>query len=181
MNWQKTSLSLLTVIFALLYIGTALVSTFHAIEFFSLSNKGWMAVILSIVFELGMATVTFALLTQPQLRKSYLPWAIMIICTVVQCIGNVYSSYKYADLYAREELKYFIDSVMFFVKSPDYQANKVIVSYITGFLLPIIALGCTGLITSVLNIESPEQEKPKPAKKDAEEAKEVEQNNIMFI
>ena len=83
------------VLFALLYLAVALVSTIHALEFFGLANNNWMAVILAISFELGQAAVLFSLLTSKQERGKIMPWVLMSIFTLVQVLGNVYSCYKY--------------------------------------------------------------------------------------
>ena len=45
------------ILFAILYISVALVSTFHAISFFGLANNSWVSVMLAITFEIGQAAV----------------------------------------------------------------------------------------------------------------------------
>ena len=82
-------------LFAVLYLCVAFTSTLHAIEFFGLANAPWLAVILAISFELGQAAVLFELLTSKKDRTKIMPWVLMTIFTLVQVLGNVYSSYKY--------------------------------------------------------------------------------------
>ena len=83
-------------LFIVLYTAIAFVSTYHAIAFFSLSNPVWLAVILAVAFEVGQAGVLFSILTNTDKddRRS-LPWILMGILTVVQVLGNVFSSYQY--------------------------------------------------------------------------------------
>ena len=77
----------------------------------------------------------------------------MGVLTLVQVLGNVYSSYQYAALNSPEEIKYFTDSVLFFVQDPDQQVNQVMISYITGAILPIVALCMTSMIVDVSGVD----------------------------
>ena len=82
-------------LFVVLYTCIAFVSTYHAIAFFGLSNPVWLAVVLAISFEVGQAGVLFSILTDPtKTGKKPLPWILMSILTIVQCLGNIFSSYK---------------------------------------------------------------------------------------
>lgn len=139
--------------FCLLYIAVAFVSLYHAIAFFALANPLWLATILAIAFEVGQAVVLFSILTNPggSGSKQNLSWFLMILLTAVQVIGNVFSSYKYMLMYNTDQIKYFTGSVLFFVKSPDPEYNYVIISYIIGAILPIVALCMTSIIADNLN------------------------------
>lgn len=136
--------------FCLLYIAVAFVSLYHAIAFFALANPLWLATILAIAFEVGQAVVLFSILTNPG-NKQNLSWFLMILLTVVQIIGNVFSSYKYMLMYNTDQIKYFTGSVLFFVQSPDPEYNYVIISYIIGAILPIVALCMTSIIADNLS------------------------------
>lgn len=139
--------------FCLLYIAVAFVSLYHAIAFFALANPLWLATILAIAFEVGQAVVLFSILTNPggSGNKQNLSWFLMILLTAVQVIGNVFSSYKYMLMYNTDQIKYFTGSVLFFVKSPDPEYNYVIISYIIGAILPIVALCMTSIIADNLS------------------------------
>lgn len=137
---------ILTILFSILYLAVGFVSTYHAITFFSLSNEGWLAVILACAFEIGQAAVLFSLLTNPS--KRIMPWILMGVLTLVQCMGNVFYSYEFMMLNSTEEIKYFTDSVLFFLKNPNPKVNQVMISYITGAILPIVALCMTSMIVS---------------------------------
>ena len=84
---------ILTGLFAILYIAVSYVSVYHAIAFFGLSNQPWLALILACAFEIGQAAVLFYLLISNE--KKIMPWILMGVLTLVQVLGNVYSSYMY--------------------------------------------------------------------------------------
>ena len=147
----------LTILFSILYLAVGFVSVYHAISFFSISNENWLAIILAISFEIGQAAVLFSLLTSK--TKKTMPWILMGVLTLVQVLGNVYSSYQYAAINSAEEIKYFTDSVLFFVQDPNPQVNQVMISYITGAILPIVALCMTSMIVDTSGVEDKEPEK----------------------
>jgi hypothetical protein len=157
----------LIILFTALYSTSAFVSGFHAIEFFSLANPFWLALLLAITFEIGQATVLFYLLQGHQNQSSknkinnfgkYGPWILMTVLTLTQCIGNIYSSHRYMVTRSTDNIKYFTDSVLFFIKDPDPQVNIVFIDYIVGFLLPIVALAMTSMVVEVLKDHSIETE-----------------------
>lgn len=134
-------------LFAILYLAVALVSTIHAVSFFGLANNDWMAVILAISFELGQAAVLFSLLTSKNERGKIMPWVLMAIFTLVQVLGNVYSSYKHIITSSPENLRFFKEPIFIWTNLPDDQAT-VIVTYIVGAILPICALLLTSMVTN---------------------------------
>ena len=144
-------------LFIVLYAAIAFVSTYHAIAFFSLSNPVWLAVILAVAFEVGQAGVLFSILTNTDKddRRS-LPWILMGILTIVQVLGNVFSSYQYMIINNIDQIKYFTKSVLFFVQSPNPDYNYVMISYITGAILPVVALCMTSMVVNMLNRHRPE-------------------------
>jgi hypothetical protein len=135
------------VLFSILYLSVAAVSTIHALDFFGLANNSWMSVILAISFELGQAAVLFSLLTSKQERSKIMPWVLMTIFTLVQVLGNVYSSYKYILTHSPENLRFFKEPIFIWTELPDDQAT-VIVTYIVGAILPICALLLTSMVTN---------------------------------
>jgi hypothetical protein len=144
-------------LFAVLYLAVAAVSTIHAIDFFGLANNSWMSVILAISFELGQAAVLFSLLTSGKERGKIMPWVLMSIFTLVQVLGNVYSSYKYILLHSPENLKFFKEPIFIWTQLPDDQAT-VIVTYIVGAILPVCALLLTSMVTNQLESNEPNNE-----------------------
>lgn len=142
---------ILTILFSVLYIAVGFVSFYHATNFFSISNEAWLAIILAITFEIGQAAVLFSLLVNK--TQKIMPWVLMIVLTLVQVIGNIYSSYQYSVINSADEIKYFTDSVLFYLQDPNPQVNQVMISYITGAILPIVALCMTSMIVNVSGVE----------------------------
>lgn len=157
-NWKQT---ILTGLFVVLYLAVGTVSVWHAISFFGIANAGWLAITLACAFEVGQAVVLFALMSDKKQAKKPMPWVLMSVLTAVQVIGNIFASYKYMAQNPNNEIQYFIDSVMWFIKDPDPQTNIVIVSYIIGAILPIVALCMTGMIVNTSGLED-EEVKPEP-------------------
>lgn len=161
---------ILIVLFVILYIAIGTVSVIHAISFFSISNENWLAIILALAFEIGQAAVLFSLLVNKS-RKT-MPWILMTVLTLVQVLGNVYSSYQYAAINSAEEIKYFTDSVLFYLQDPNPQVNQVMISYITGAILPIVALCMTSMIVDVSGVDNKNEiVEDKPAEETNEESK----------
>ena len=150
-------------LFAILYLIVAFSSFYHACAFFELANNTWMAVILAFAFEIGQAAVLFSLLTSKKDRNRIMPWVLMTMFTLVQVIGNVFSSYKYLSLNSVADLKYFKKSIFICTQLPD-NITTVIVTYIIGAILPITALLLTSMITNYLS--------------DEEEQKQIEETEI---
>ena len=146
-------------LFAILYLIVAFSSFFHACAFFGLANNDWMSIILAFAFEVGQAAVLFSLLTSTKDRGRIMPWVLMIMFTLVQVIGNVYSSYKYIITNSVENLRYFKEPIFIWTDLPDAQANVIIV-YLVGALLPIAALLLTSMITNYLTDQSVDNNSP---------------------
>ena len=146
---EKITKRIFITLFALLYMSVALVSTYHAVAFFGLANVSWIAVMLAITFEIGQAAVLFSILTNASGKRKILPWFLMITLTLVQVLGNAYSSYKYLITNSESLLRYFKEPIFVWMDLPDAQAN-VILTYIIGAILPIVSLLMTGMVTSYL-------------------------------
>ena len=145
------------ILFIILYAFVAIVSGIHGFAFFGLANTPILAGMLALAFEIGQAAVLFSILTNPAQRKKFMPWLLMSILTLVQVIGNVYNCYKYLIINASENLRFFKEPIFIWTDLPDAQTN-VIISYITGSILPIVALLLTAMVTSFLGKEDEEIE-----------------------
>lgn len=156
-----TKNKILLILFCILYVAIAFVSLYHAIAFFALANPLWLAIVLAIAFEVGQAVVLFALLSNTTEKKQTMPWVLMGILTIVQVLGNVFSSYKYMIIHNADQIKYFTKSVLFFVQSPNPDYNYVMISYIIGAILPVVALCMTSMVVKLMNTNK--VEKPKRA------------------
>ena len=155
------------ILFAILYISVALVSTFHAISFFGLANNSWVSVMLAITFEIGQAAVLFSILIGASGKNKVIPWILMCVLTLVQILGNVFSSYEYLITNSADELRFFKEPIFVWTDLPDDQCN-VILTYIIGAILPIVALLMTSMVTSYLN-------------KSEENIKEIKDDNIQYV
>ena len=161
-------------LFATLYLIVAFSSFWHAIEFFALTNHSWMSIILAFAFEVGQAAVLLAILTSAKERSKFTPWILMCILTLVQIIGNVYSSYKYIMLNASENLRYFKEPIFIWMDLPDAQAT-VIITYISSAILPLCALLLTSMIANYLEDNKKENKKETITE---EVDKEAEETNV---
>ena len=155
------------ILFAILYISVALVSTFHAVSFFGLANNSWVSVMLAITFEIGQAAVLFSILTGASGKNKIIPWILMCVLTLVQILGNVFSSYEYLITNSANELRFFKEPIFVWTDLPDDQCN-VILTYIIGAILPIVALLMTSMVTNYLN-------------KDEELIKEIKDDTTRYV
>lgn len=153
------------ILFAILYISVALVSTFHAISFFGLANNSWVSVMLAITFEIGQAAVLFSILTGASGKNKVIPWILMCVLTLVQVLGNVFSSYEYLITNSGENLRFFKEPIFVWTDLPDDQCN-VILTYIIGAILPVVALLMTSMVTNYLNKDEENVEPIKETKDD---------------
>ena len=180
MNKKKITKYIYIGLFAALYLSVALVSGIHAVAFFSLANAPALGVMLAITFEIGQAAVLFSLLTNPNQRKKIMTWVQLSIFTLVQILGNVYSSYKYIVSNSMENLRFFKEPVFIWTDLPDQMCN-VIITYLVGGILPISALLLTDMLTSYLykeedNVTEPaKQEEIKEDKKEELENEQVQE------
>jgi len=140
-------------LFAVLYGGVALVSLIHAVSFFALANLLWLAILLAIIFEIGQSAVLFSILTSSTGKSKTMPWILMCILTAVQILGNVFSSYKYIVTNSPENLRFFKEPVFIWTDIPDAQAT-VIITYIVGGILPLVALAMSAMVTNYLENEN---------------------------
>lgn len=171
MNKKKITKYIYIGLFAALYLSVALVSGIHAVAFFSLANAPALGVMLAITFEIGQAAVLFSLLTNPNQRKKIMTWVQLSIFTLVQILGNVYSSYKYIVSNSMENLRFFKEPVFIWTDLPDQMCN-VIITYLVGGILPISALLLTEMLTSYLYKEENKVTEPTKQEEIKEDKKE---------
>ena len=138
-------------LFVALYTAVGLVSTIHAVSFFSLANTLPLAILLAVAFEIGQAAVLFSILTDERQRNRFMPWCLMCILTLVQVIGNVYSSYKYLITNSIDLLRFFKEPIFIWGSIPDDVAN-VLLTYIIGAILPLVSLALSEMVTERINL-----------------------------
>jgi len=142
----------LIITFIVLYAGTAFVSFYHSITFFNISNSVWLSVILSLIAEIGQASVLFSLLLTKN-KNNWLAWSVMFLLTALQIVGNVVSSFKYISISNSIDFTYFQKSILFWVSNANTEMFKIIIAWITGGILPIIALSMTALVADNLKLK----------------------------
>lgn len=146
---KKTLYNIFIWTFIVLYACTALISCIHAVDFFSIGNVSWMSIMLACVFELGQATVLASLLLSENKNK-IMPWILMIILTTVQVVGNVYSCFKFISLSEINYYQYLQKPLLFWINGISEETVMIIISYIIGALLPIVALCMTTMVANNL-------------------------------
>ena len=112
-----------------------------------------MSIMLACVFEIGQATVLASLLLSENKNK-LMPWALMIILTTVQVIGNVYSCFKFISLSDVNYYQYLQKPLLFWINGISQETVMIIISYIIGALLPIVALCMTTMVANNLKMKS---------------------------
>lgn len=145
---QKTLYKVFIWGFLALYLFVAGISFCHAIQFFCIGNPMIMSVMLALAFELGLALSLAAVLLSDANKKATLPWILMVVLTFVQVIGNVYSVEKYICESSAVYYQYLQNALLFWIEGVSEQTVQVIVSWIMGAILPIIALFMTDMVAS---------------------------------
>jgi len=148
--------------FVTLYLMVSIISTIHVVDFFELSNPYWLAVTLAIAFELGAAASLASLIAMEKMNKT-LVWMLFITITLMQMQGNMYYAFKNITDYSTwSELFNLIDD------DPIYQ--KRILAFVSGAILPLVALG---FIKSLVDYIKPEKESEMPLEEKMESMRKV--------
>lgn len=144
-------------LFTILYLMVSLTSLIHSFAFFGLANNTLKSILLGCAFEIGQVAVLMSLLTSKKEQSRIMPWVLMSLLTIVQIVGNIFSSYKYMMLHSIGDLKYFKEPIFIWTDLPD-NITTVIVTYIVGAILPIICLCMCAMISNYI-IEKEEETK----------------------
>ena len=158
--------------FTLLYLAVAFVSTLHAITFFQLSNKLGMAILLGSAYEIGQAAVLFSILMTEN-KNRLLSWLMMFLLTALQITANVYASFKFMDFVNDNSWTYWQRAILFWVEGQSPEMYKVIISWISGALLPLVALGMTALVADNIRLARGEVFDKKENEEENEENSEI--------
>lgn len=170
--------------FLFLYLLVACISFCHAIQFFNIGNVQWMSITLAFAFELGLALSLAAILLSEDNKRQTLPWILMGVLCLVQVIGNVYSTFKFISLSETEYYQYLAKPLLFFIEEVSPDTVQIIVSWIIGAILPIIALFMTDMVaTNIKNLHGEKSNKEeieeKPLSKNVDaEVKNIEVNPV---
>ncbi len=167
----------LIVTFAILYLCVGFVSTLHSITFFGLANTLGLAVLLGLTYEIGQASVLFSILMTKN-KDKFLPWALMFLLTALQITANVYASFKFMATSGSTDWQYWQKSILIGVQATNAEMYQVIISWIAGALLPIVALGMTALVAQNIKLVEEEEEAKKVGSIPDEEVEEVINNEV---
>ena len=137
--------------FIALYIAVAFVSTLHAVTFFQLANTLGLAILLGAAYEIGQAAVLFSILMTEN-KNRLLAWGMMFLLTALQVTANVYASFKFMDASGSQDWTYWQRAILFGVEADSPETYKVIISWISGALLPLVALGMTALVADNIKL-----------------------------
>ena len=174
---QKTLYKVFIWGFLFLYLLVATISFFHAVQFFAIGNNIAMSVTLALAFEIGLALSLAAILLSDENKKSTLPWILMIVLTLVQVIGNVYSTFKYISLSQEQYYQYLAKPLLFWMEGVTEDTVQIIVSWIIGAILPIIALFMTDMVAT--NIKNLEKSKELPQVNETTSETETEDRKVL--
>ena len=156
--------------FVLLYLCVGFVSTLHSITFFGLANTLGLAILLGVTYEIGQASVLFSILMTKN-KDKFLPWALMFLLTALQVTANVYASFKFMATSGSNDWQYWQKSILIGVQAENAEMYQVIISWIAGALLPIVALGMTALVAQNIKMMSEDEEDTSPPKEEGKPEK----------
>lgn len=156
--------------FLFLYFLVALISFCHAVQFFGIGNAKWMSISLAFAFELGLALSLASILLSDKNKKQTLPWILMITLTAVQVVGNVYSVFRYISVSDVDYYQYLAKPLLFFIEEVDENTIQIIVSWIMGAILPIVALMMTDMVAN--NIKNVSEDKKEAIESDKDKLEE---------
>ena len=147
MNKKKLTQNFVIGTFVSLYILVSIVSTIHVIDFFKLSNPYWLAVTLALGFEIGAAASLASLIILDKMNKTIV-WSLFITITLMQMQGNMFHAFiNLSDFSSWSELFNLIEEDLIY--------QKRILAFVSGAILPLIALG---FIKSLVDYIKPEDE-----------------------
>lgn len=135
--------------FLFLYLLVAAISFCHAIEFFSIGNTGWMSVTLAFAFELGLFVCLSSILLGTN-KDNTIAWLLLIILVIVQVCGNTYSVFKYISESETEYYQYLAKPLLFWIEEVSEETVQIIISWIMGAILPIVALLMTEMVSKTI-------------------------------
>ena len=133
--------------FLFLYALVAFISFCHAIEFFDIGNTHWMSIMLAFAFELGLAVCLASILIGTN-KKNNMAWLLLTILVLVQVIGNTYSVFKFISESGYDYYNYLAKPMLFMIEEVSQETVQIIISWIMGAILPIVALLMTEMVAN---------------------------------
>ena len=131
-----------------------------------------MAILLGSAYEIGQAAVLFSILMTEN-KNRLLSWLMMFLLTALQITANVYASFKFMDFVNDNSWTYWQRAILFWVEGQSPEMYKVIISWISGALLPLVALGMTALVADNIRLARGEVFDKKENEEENEENSEI--------
>ena len=119
------------------------VSINHVIAFYELTNPSGWAIYLSIGVEIAALSALAGMVKYVN-KKTYFPF---IVVTLIQLIGNVFSSYLTIDINSNL-YKTWTELISFFFTFEDPSSNKAFLALIAGVPIPILSLSFLDILVS---------------------------------
>lgn len=129
----------------------SVISTIHVVTFFQLTNYFWLAFVLAIAFEVGTLS-SLAALTIVKHISEYSLWAIFILLSGMQIMGNIYFSYNYVSDMVNTNPNFIKNwNELFDMTDEKIEYTKRLLSIVSGGVLPIVSLAFTHLLVGYVN------------------------------
>lgn len=136
--WKTTVITTLLSVPAL----SSIISAIHLVKLFNLGNEAYLSYTLALVFELGAIASFLALRLIPSSINKWMVWSIFIMLAFLQIIGNVFYSYDfiYVAIQNQDTWLNSFNEFMGYFTGNDAKTNHMILSWIIGLPIPLIAL-----------------------------------------
>lgn len=139
-------------------IFSSVISTFHVIKLLNLGNPNWIAIFLAITYEMANLASLIGLSVLNKINRN-LVWAIFIIVTLIQILGNSYFVYDYVSLSILSDENYLRNfSEFLFLTEFEPQTIKQAISYLIGSPVPILSLIFFKSMVNYLDSEEKKEE-----------------------
>ena len=140
--------------FLLLYAWTSTVSAVHSVEFFEMTNPKWLAVSLAGAFEIGAAACLAGIVVLEK-TSAWMIWSLFAIVTATQVMANVHYAFAHAHDFANW-------AMAFGMQDLEPMMQRRILSWSSGGILPIVALGFIKSLVDYLRGARAEKEEEDP-------------------
>lgn len=132
---------IIILIFISVPILSSIISAIHLVNFFNLGNESWMSYTLAIAFELGSVASFLILGILPDIKK-WMLWSVFFMLSSMQIIGNIFFSYNFIFLQLKINPNWLqsFNSLMNYFTGGDVLMNMILLSFLIGAPIPIIAL-----------------------------------------
>lgn len=147
--------------FLSLYIIVMIVSLISSVQFFEISHETWMSWLLAVGFELGAACCLIGVITNK--KNIAMIYVMLVVLTLFQMMANVFAAYtNLSDAYRDW-------TTLFFLEDLEDLDKRRIISFISGAILPVVALGFVHILASNLEKKEEVEEKPEEIKEEPQD------------